>query len=263
LPYLVNRKDQILKLGRAIQEHQDKRRPLLCFIHGHEDQCGDLLLTRLEQEFLPKLAGIEHGIKIYRFDCDIFHNKNELHEKMLTSLGEQVCDDLFAPQEQIAYVIAQQRCLVLLHTHMCSKDWQRGKGINIIHSFIEFWAQWPRLPTQNHLLLVCLFFDYQSSLEKKPWLNIFNKPTVNQQIRASFEQLGLKLPQTTGVVLPELTSIEREQVENWARLYVDRFCDPNELIREIRTIFTQNAHQSMTMTTLVYELKRCLHQCCV
>jgi hypothetical protein len=265
LPYLINRKDQILKLGRAIQKHQDKRRPLLGFIHGHEDECGDMFLMRLEQEFLPKLDPTynRYGIKIYRFDCDIFYHKNELHEKMLTSLGEQVCDDLFASREKIAQVIAQQRCLVLLHTNMCSKDWQRGKGIDVIHGFIEFWEQWPNLPTQNHLLLVCLFFNYQQSLEKNYWLRFLKRPTLNQQVRESFEKLRLELPETIGIVLPELKSIEREQVENWARLYAGNFCDLNEFIQEIRTTFAKQAHQSMTMTTLVYELKRFLQQCCV
>lgn len=263
LPYLVDRKDQELKLGRAIQAHRNKSHPLLCLIHGHEEECGDMFLERLEKDSLPRLVPeqMQQGIKTVRFDCDVFHNIDELQEKMLASLGEQLCDNLLASLDDIIQGITQLRCPLILHTDMCSKDWQRGQGADLIHGFVKFWNDWPRLEIHRYLTLVCLSFNYQDLEETKGWLKRwFNRsePSINEEIRLTFSQLAFD----NFIVLPELQSVEKEQVESWAKMYANKVCDVNDLIREIRAYFENYPESKITMAKLAYELKRILPACC-
>jgi hypothetical protein len=257
LPYLPNRRDQELELGELIRAHDDKRRPLLCVVHGDEYQCSDKFLERIREESLPNIIPeqMHLGVDLHPFVCDTFQSVNELYRKMLANLGELFINNMYATRNEVAQAIAQRQCPVILHTDMSTTDWQRGGHINIIHGFIKFWADWPVLSTQNSLLLVCLCFNYRD-IEKTSWLKrLFKRPSVNQEIRNTFKDLASEHCR----VLPELPSIERTHVEQWAKLYLSEFY--YELTPYIRELFKPPI-EKIAMEPLAHQLKQILKECC-
>jgi hypothetical protein len=265
LPYRVNREKQEQTLAEAIQTHSEhpdnKQRPLLCLIHGNEDECSDMFVELLEENALRKIAPrqTQNGIKRYTFSCGNFNNINELHKNILTGLGKVLCHNLFASHAEIVKAIGQQKQkVVMLYTSLCSEDWQHE--INILHGFLKFWTDLPALPP-NHLLLVCLSFNYQKNYEITLLKRLFGKKSTNQEIRKAFQNLEFNDFQVSGVVLPELESMSHRIVQDWARMYASEYCDIDVLYKEIKkNIFTSDG-QKIAMEPLAVQLKQILNNC--
>lgn len=266
LPFLPNRKDQEFKLGKAIRAHSNHQRPLICLIYGETQECSDMFMKCLEQGHLAKLVPqqVQEGLKSCPFDCDIFHSVNELHEKMLAGLGEQLCDDTFASREEVAQAIMREQRLVILSTNFCHQDWRRGEGINMIHGFLDFWEDWPNVVNQKHLILVCVTVNYQTDATTSLLRRLFKTSSLHQEIKDAFANLekNLNRPNVNVVVLPELVSVEQQQVENWARVHAQKCCDNvDEILLKIQELFKKRATQRMAMQPLAEELKKMLREC--
>lgn len=265
LHYLPNRKDQEIKLGRAIRSHSNHQRPLICLIYGEAQECSDMFMKCLEQGNLAKLVPqqLQEGLKSCPFDCDIFHSVNQLHEKMLASLGEQLCNHILASKEDIAQAIMREQRLVILSTNFCHQDWQR-EGVKMIHGFLDFWEDWPNLVNQKHLILVCVTVNYQTDAKTSLLRRLFKTSSPHQEIRDAFANLekNLNRPNVNVVVLPELVSVEQQQVENWARVHAQKCCDNvDEILLKIQELFKKRATQRMAMQPLAVELKKMLREC--
>jgi hypothetical protein len=261
LPYLINRERQERQLAKAIQAHPDRSRPLLCFIHGNDNECQDKFIDRLPETILSREEP-RNGIKIYPFSCSgMVRHANELHDHILDSLGEILLNKLGAQPEEIAQAIVREQRVVLLYMSLSTKYWKAVGGMEFIQNFLQFWVNWPHLPTQNHLVIICLNFHYEEIEKRFFWHDWFNKPTLNQEIRQVFnEQLEsiLQQYQLNGVVLPELNSLEQEDVKNWARKYLRECYD--EIILQIRELFSSSEHQ-IPMEQLVKHLKQIQQEC--
>jgi len=264
LSYLPNRQDQRFKLGEAIRAHSNHQRPLICLIYGEAQECSDMFIKCLEKENLAKLAPkqVQEGIKPCPFDCDKFTNVNQLHKKMLAGLGEQLCNDTFASRGEVAQAVMREQRLVILSTNFCHQDWRRGKGINMIHGFLDFWEDWPNVVNQKHLILVCLTVNYQTDAKTSLLRRLFKTPSPHQEIREAFANLEKNLNRQNVVILPELESVEQQQVENWARVRVQESCDNvDEILPKIQELFKKRATQRMAMQPLARELKKMLQEC--
>ena len=259
LPYLPDRLEQERYLTKAIQKHTNKQKPLLCVVHGDHYERGDKFLERLKQKYLPKFDATFDELQSYFFNCETCsHHVDELHDVLRESLGNQLLNNPFATCDHIAKRIAQDNAPVILYTNMYTKDWCRDNGTQMIYEFIKFWAEWP-LSTQNHLVMVFLFFNYKN-IQKK-W---FFKSSPNRKIRKTFQTLQttdfVKEFKVHGVVLPELLSIEIEHVENWINTYTHDFCDPDFLHQEVGKMFT-TVEQKIAMEPLARQLKQILKKC--
>ena len=265
LPYLINRERQERKLTNAIQAHSDKSRPLLCFIHGNDNECQDKFIEKLQAVILPGLEpeSNRNSIKASRFDCgdNIDPHIEELHDSMRFSLGKKLLNNPYAQLEEIAQAVVREQRLVLLYTSMYTKDWQDAGRIKLFKHFIQFWANWPHLPTQNYYLIICISFHY-TAIEKYPfWYDWLKKPTLNQEIRQAFnEQIEkiLQQHQVNGVILPELNSLEIKHVKIWAEEYL-RECK-DEIIPQIQKLFSSSEHR-IPMGQLVEHLKQIQQEC--
>jgi hypothetical protein len=262
LPYMVNRREQLLTLGKAIRAHHNRSCPLLCLIHGDEDECSDMFLERLKQEFLYQVLEKDTHNDMESYSLwGIFNDVDRLHEKMQVSLGEQLCNNPFASLDEISHVVVRKRCPVIFSADVSSKNLQRGEGIKTIHDFINFWAKWPTFLQQDHLILVCLFINYKKDFEKINFFKrIFGISSINQKIRKALNTLELNSFQDNYIVLlPELQSIEKHQVIEWAKVYARDFCNVEVLTKEIHKIFTSADH--IAMEPLVFQLKKILERC--
>ncbi|MDM8564095.1 caspase family protein [Candidatus Halobeggiatoa sp. HSG11] len=214
--HLPDRRSQEAKLGRAI--HNNKNLPLLCLIHSNENQCNDRFIDRLVYHYLPKVVP-ENDITPYFVHCN-FSNSVDLQQEISEQLATSLKINPFAPLSEIVDAIIMEQNPVIFHTDMCTKNWSRCGGIKAIHNFIEFWAKLKFPKEYNHLLLICLYFNYKN-IKPTGLFSRFKKQSINDQIRQEFKQLATKNFLDTfginGLVLPELTNIEKEDVEAWAR----------------------------------------------
>jgi len=226
-PHLPNRRPQESKLGHAIQRHHHKQRPLLCLIHSDESQCSDRFIDRLVQYYLPQVVPCE-GITPYFVHCH-FSQDIDLHQEISEQLASRLGMNPFAQPSEIVEAIMMEQSPIIFYTDMCTKNWSGCGGMKLIHDFIEFWAKLDIPSTHNHLLLICLYFNYKDIKPKHFFARWFKKKSINDQIRAEFELLKKENFSEkfgiNGVVLPELMDIEKEEVEAWARAHLRSVLD--------------------------------------
>jgi len=208
LPYSPDRDKQIWVLRDAIKKRvekcPDKHRPLLCLIHGDESQCHGKLVERFifDSKIMPKQV-------------------SETRPKFLHL--PQISDDL---RERISAGLKDLPDMSpILYSEIYTEDWQYYEKTDIIRDFIEFWANFD---TPKHLLLVCLCFNYR----RENFLTSIFHHYKNYKIRCIFKTLESEQPDV--VVLPELLNIEKRDVENWARIYLENhFYEINPRIRDL------------------------------
>jgi hypothetical protein len=259
MPYLPNRIDQELKLGDSIRAHRDLKRPLICIVHGEEEQCADMFMERIEHKCLYKIIPEQtrQGVKSYHFSCDTFNNSQELHRKMQVSLAEAVIGDMFADPANIAQTLAQQKTPILLCVTLSSEYCSGHKGTQTIDFFLQFWTNWTCTEQQQYLLLVCLCFDYKPV--KAGFLNsLWRKDKLNTQLRNYLQALDFAKFRLNGVILPELSPIQQSQVEEWARIHLNSI---HERLRpKIQRLFTENKQQAIAMQPLAQQLEKMLKE---
>jgi hypothetical protein len=264
LPYLPNRKQQEEQLATAIQNYLNKGtlKPLVCVIHGDENQSHDQFLERLKKCTFPKYMGLDSKQSRIE-DCvltwpnDVKNLDNlELESRFFKDLAEHFIRDNSATRRATGEEINQSFCKypvpIIIRTHLLTMDWQQ-QGSIILDKLLQFWQSWPNL-TPEQKLIVCLSIKYQVrygdniNQSKVEWLkNYFTQKSwqkINKQIRGQLESLSSdnfkQFDRISGIVLPELTEINRSQVENWARNEAKEFVGDEmcgKLVEEVGTIF--------------------------
>ena len=257
-PHLPNRRPQESQLGRAIQTHHDKQRPLLCLIHSDECQCSDRFVDRLVQYYLPKIVHGD-GISSYFVHCN-FSQDIDLHQEISEQLASRLGINPFAPHSEIVDAIIRERSPIIFYTDMCTKNWSRCEGMKVVHNFIEFWAKLDIPATHRHLLLICLYFNYTDIKKTNFLTRWFKKKSINYQIREEFRQLETenfsKRFGINGVVLPELVNIEKEDVKAWATEHLRSVL--NKVQPNIDNLFQSD--ETIPMCDLARELSKILEE---
>jgi len=287
LPYLSNLKPQEDKLEQTIRHwnyrqlsNDEKHRPFLCLMSGEVNN-DSKLKERLEKYFSVKLSfnnnryqSIEEGylqsnddikaIKLYPIDFKV----EQLHQQIWQCLRNEVYfSDSSNWRREFARSLAKINSPVFIYAPI---DIANGQ-CNIhpfIQEFIRFWYDdsegWSKIVTEEplffkHPLVVCLFFRYQKTAIRK---------TVFRQPKMPFElsELGLldfyKQYQAYGVVLPALSSVEKNDVLAWANNYrqtISRHChcDIDAVIKGIEVLY-KNPQRKIPMVTLGDKLKQIL-----
>lgn len=251
LPYMVNREDQEYRLGRFIQRPGAKQRtPVVCLIYGDEFQCHEMFLERLKFVSLPRLLDLrfqQNTILPYLLHWPTrFQDMAELHDKLRKHLADEICGYSSAGLNEINDELSRNPAPVLVHTHLCTEDWQRH-GLNAVRGFLEFWRQWPPLKSSQHVV-VCLCIKYKAQTYGKasPLLaRLFLSRATYSNLAALVEQaLGtLDYTQFDPLVcapLPKLEDVTITEVENWARSKeTHALCRHQNLLVEIRAIFAE------------------------
>jgi len=258
-PHLPNRRPQERKLGRAIQTHHHKQRPLLCLIHSNDCQCSDRFVDRLVQYYLPQVVPGD-GITPYFVHCN-FSDGIDLHQEISEQLASSLKINPFAPSSEIVDAIIRERSPTIFYTDMCTKNWSRCEGIKVVYNFIEFWAKLEIPATHRHLLLICLYFNYTNIKPTSFLTRWFKKESINDQIRKEFGQLETanfsEKFGINGVVLPELVNLEKEDVEAWAREHLRSVWD---IVRpKINNLFP-SPDKTISMCDLARELRKILEE---
>ncbi len=284
LPYLVNRSQQEYELEKAIKKLIEKAplSPLICIIHGDEFQSHDKFLERLHKVSLPKCLEQE-SIKQYHLPSPPkLKDVDEFSDYLRTKLGDIVVKRSSASVEEINTYFNECCIPILIHTHLLTEKSQKQESV-ILDNLLNFWHTWP--VHNNHNLVICIFIKYQIKPKKRTnnsyivrlifrLINYFSKQyrhqKINQTIYEYIETLSQsnfdKFNRLSGLVLPELTGVNRGEAEDWVRMeYTQNVIGEamaDKLLKEIRELFhkweEQNSLDTMPMDNLGEDLFKLL-----
>jgi hypothetical protein len=277
--YLPDRKQQKEGLKKAIKAYQaqysdKKQRPLLCLMHGNDNEYGNFIKCLLE-DFLPNNNVLSeyfrNGLLEIELLIEEFHTVDKLHQEILQVLENKI--NAKPEKEAIAHQLARERRPIIVHLRLLTKDledWQDDDK-TIIDGFIEFWADWPKkIYAQHPLFLVFLSFSYEA---RKNHFSVVNwlrqkksRKATNSALLNKFENLNNKFPtimaffeseKVHAKVLQKLDSVKRIQACNWIKTYEDqirKFCnDTYALEHKVKALYKNR--DAIPMEELARELK--------
>ncbi len=245
-------------------------------------QSHDKFLERLYKVSLPKLLG-QDSIKQYHLPSPPkLKNSHEFSDWLCKTLAEIVIQRRSASPEEINVFFNEFSIPVLIHTHFLTEQLQKKEFENL-HNLLNFWHTWPVQMSQK--LIICIFIKYQIKRKKHTknsdiitlfcsCVNYFLKQhryqRVNQKIYQYIERLSAsnfdKCNGLSALVLPELTGVNRGEVEDWVRMeYTQNVIGEaiaDKLIKEIRELFDkweeQNSSNAIPMDDLADNLIKLL-----
>lgn len=222
LPYLTDRGEQMDDLADAVEELKrlPNPKPLVCLVHGEQSQCHEMFLECLRQDRLPKWFAIkEEKPKITpynlgwpaRVQCN-----TELHKRLTRSLAKAVLKRNSTSKNEINDALSEIPDPVIVHTQLYTEDWQ-DYGAPVAAEYLRFWQEWPSLH-HSQVLIVCLCIKYQVKKDGG-WWKRKRFQSMNRNIQLELEALKKsnfsKFDGLMGIVLDELPSVTRTEVENW------------------------------------------------
>jgi inactive STAND len=262
LPYLLNRSEQKDELEKALQNYLKKPSfsPLVCIIHGNQFQSHDRFLERLKKLSLPEWIGLDPSQTSIK-DCILCWPAGQ---KSVDNLESHFCKDLanqfFNSQTATAQEINQFLCQypdpVIIRTHLLTEDWQ-NQELMILDKILQFWQNWPDLNPEKKLIifLSIKYKDnkYQSSSRSvlriffnfcRNFLRFRRYQKANNKMRGQLQILAAsnfqRFNRLSCIVLPELMEISQKDVEDWARIEVEKVlgCDvADKLMDKIERIY--------------------------
>jgi hypothetical protein len=268
LPYLCDRSDQEIALGDAIRRLRARPgRPVVCVVHGDEEQSHDMFLRRLRETCLPRLLEIPREnavIESLPIEWPAhFQGTADLHRRLTLSLAEKVLHRDTESKAEIAQRFARTPSPVLVRTHVLTEDWLQH-GEQILSGFLEYWRSWPDV-LGNQPLLAFLFLKYQAGRTSN-WFRRRKIQKLNQRILKIFGDLDLTtVDGFIGTVLPPLENVRRGEAEDWARSdETSRHCGAEEMVVEIGKLFdtweSQTDSNRIPMEKLAEKLRILLHK---
>jgi hypothetical protein len=261
-PYLCDRSEQEISLEETLREHPPHR-PLVCVVHGDEQECHDMFLLRLLRITLPNLLRLKASQVLgerYAMPWPTRYTPStDPLDLFRSSLVKVLGCDSRATREEMAHVLAREQEPVIIHSNLLTANWRRG-GRKLIESFVECWRGWPDLPP-GRILIVCLFIKYERGRERNFWEK-WRLSRHNKQIQMFLRKVFFKRQGLTGVVLPELRAIPRADVEQWVHSYARRIRGDEftaDFFRTVGSIFADR--DEIEMEELAAHLKEMLRRC--
>ena len=274
--YLPDRAAQRKALREAIRKHEKnaKHRPLLCLVHGDEQERHLDFQDCFLKEELPRISKLYKGIES-KYVAIGFKNIDELHDNILEKLwiklfGDDEYPDALTFKTEMAQRLAEWTQPLILCIDIETQYCQSQNDI-IKRGFLEFWAN---LPNPKNRLLIFLLFQYSQETKRGLALTRFFKPYLIQQkpspIRQKFSeeihQLEKEINLSTfvekfrvgAVVLPELYPIDEAAAIDWLKNYCrNYFCNTriDAAKTEIKN-FYKNYPKGVPMGKLALTLKK-------
>lgn len=259
LPYLCDRATQETLLHRAVHKWRARglvKRPLVCVVHGGDDEAIDMFKRRLHEVTLPALLSARaegDGETLYdpalgRIDDQFielppFIESGEPFDYLQEKVGRAVADYMYASPEAVAEALSAKDTPTLFHSHLASSDWG-GDGERIVDAFFKFWGSLPDVKAGR--VLSFLFFKYSVGAAG----GSARLAELNARAEAFFDGLGARLSAFEGahaVVLPRLPSValgdaatwvrSREHFRNLCRNHPLYFCNVERAVEEIEQIY--------------------------
>jgi len=230
----------------------------VAIIHGDDKQAHDMFLSRLANEFIPKLLKINLSntpITRIQLPWPTHIPIEHLSIKLTQGMSEQVLHTPNASCEEVQRVLAIYNSPVIVELHLLTDDWLKHRK-GILEANLEFWNRWPALaPRQNLFAFLCMTHKTPETKWIKQLLYNFHKKRIfNQITQCAFHNYG----RVIGTILPELINISRTETEDWARQEAYQYCggDLTTLMSKIRNLYEKP--EQIPMETLAQNLMEIL-----
>ncbi|HEX8116842.1 MAG TPA: hypothetical protein VF521_06190, partial [Pyrinomonadaceae bacterium] len=258
LPYLCDRATQEALLRRAVHGWRAQgrtKRPLVCVVHGGDDEAIDMFKRRLHEVTLPALLSARAGNEEPLYDPALgriddlfiplppaFIEPAEPFEFLQAEVGGPVADNMYATRQAVADAVSAKDVPTMFHSHLASCDWG-GDGESIVRAFLDFWADLPDVKAGR--ALVFLFFKYNggaSASGRLAELNARAEEFFNDLTKqaAAFEKAHV-------IALPRLPPVAMRDADTWVRTrehfrklcpnHPFEFCNVERAVDEIERIY--------------------------
>lgn len=263
LPYLVDRSTQETALKEALFLHRARapKRPLVCVIHGHEVECHDDFVTRLQTIFLPKVLNfwqrvplLDHSILRIPMEPSFGGLTAENWQRTLWSdLAFGITGDRDFSPDSIVDQLSKRKLAVMIDASVLSEKLERALPDQLDY-FLKFWGTWQPL-SEDLLLIVCLSLKYQERYERG-WLfwsslNDKLRHYVNELARKTF--IGVQI-----VCLPQLEAISQSDASAAVKhpLALDPMLSERDVIGIYKGRGPFDAERRIPMYDLLDQLKQ-------
>jgi hypothetical protein len=264
LPYLCDRGPQEATLESALELHI-KEKPngvFLCVVHGSEEEDHIGYLERLRHYTLPRILQLGRERTVNAYLPLEWPKACGDQASALEAIAANLAHVLNCTRSQLSSSLFAQGSPVIITSELLTEDWRDG-GEMAVSAFLEFWSKWPRLAVGQSvfaLLLVKYRVTRREDLPSRP-----KYPRLDSSIRRFLTSLDIsKLPNASGIALPELHPIVRSAVETWIQHpYTTRYC-PNaphheKWRHEISALFENR--ERIPMSEVAASLRDLLAQC--
>ena len=220
LTYDLDRSDQEFQLSQHIEKlGRLPPKPLICLIHGNDDECHDKFIDCLEKKGLHRLLGLTQNLAPYRIYIPKWpsqpNEQDHFHERYRKSLADSILQYSHASQEELNACLMAQPAPVIIELEFQARSWKKHAA-NVVLNVLDFWQQWPPL-APNQTLLVFLSIRYLS--KQRPLSKVFGCKPIGEEISASLKSLpDTYSRQIMVAVLPTLEGVIRQDVEAWVRM---------------------------------------------
>ena len=225
ITWLINRAQQTYSLARLIQCTQDLRapRPIICLLHGNDDECHDKFVERIVRYQLKSLIPAPQGSPQH-FLLELprkYNSSPELHDFLRAGLGHNAVGNMAAAIGDVNERFANLRAPVVIHTWMGVEGWGKGER-RIVQDYLGFWNGWPDMAQAQWLLIfLCIRVQPKSG----GWLSsLMSHKGDDGNLEAALAEFGTLeaggrnagLNRIICTPLPPLEPVGREDAEGWA-----------------------------------------------
>ena len=234
--WLINRAQQTYELAKVIQQTQSTNapRPVVCILHGNDDECHDKFVQRIVeyqlQRLIPSTAlGVPQHFLLDLPACG-YKSAAELHDFLRGRSGRQWTGKHGGDHSR------HQRPLCYAARAGCDSNPDAAEGWSsaahrTVADYLAFWAQWPPLAPQQWMII---FLCIRSQPKAKGLFALFGRKEQDADLGqalagfATIQSLGTQPPAQARIIcalLPQLNPSARRmpsvgrQIQRFSRCF--------------------------------------------
>lgn len=260
--WLIDRAQQTYELAKVIQQTQSTNapRPVVCILHGNDDECHDKFVQRIVEYQLQRLIPSTALGVPQHFLLDLpargYKSAAELHDFLRADLGANGLANMAATTADISARFALLRAPVVIQTLMRAEGWSSAAH-RTVADYLEFWAQWPALAPQQWIIV---FLCIRAQPKPKGLFGLFGRKEQDTDLGralagfATIQSPGTQPPAGARIIcalLPQLEPISQEDAEHWAAdPKVQQVFSGRDLVSEVGRIYRAQREQAIPMAAL-------------
>lgn len=260
--WLINRAQQTHELAKVIQQTQSTNapRPVVCILHGNDDECHDKFVQRIVEYQLQRLIPSTALGVPQHFLLDLpargYKSAAELHDFLRADLGANGLANMAATTADISARFAMLRAPVVIQTLMRAEGWSSAAH-QTVADYLAFWAQWPPLAPQQWIII---FLCIRSQRKAKGLFSLFGRKEQDADLGralagfSTIQTLGTQQPAQARIIcalLPQLEPISQEDAERWAAdPKVQQVFSGRDLVSEVGRIYSTQRERAIPMAAL-------------
>jgi hypothetical protein len=219
--YDLDRSIQELELGEKLEQlGLSSPKPVICLIHGNDDECHDKFIDCLKEISLRKLLKLQQNSAPYHVCIPKWpsqlHELDHFNQLYCKSLADEVLQYSRATPQEINDWLTSHPEPVIIEFEFSTHNWEKH-ALKVISKILEFWQNWPPL-APSQILLVCLCIKYPAE-RSSPLAKVFGSKPISQVAAAALQALARN--QSNQIILAVLSTLEgvtQDDAERWVRV---------------------------------------------